>query len=39
MTFIEEDSDMDILWLAAGVVFFAASNGLVVFFDRLRRES
>ena len=29
---------MDVIWLAAAVVFFAASYGLVHFFSSLRTE-
>jgi hypothetical protein len=35
---IEEETDVDILWLVAGAVFFAGSYGLVRFFDSLRVE-
>jgi hypothetical protein len=38
MTDIEEESDMDILWLLAGVAFFVGSCGLVYFFGSLRAE-
>jgi hypothetical protein len=38
MTFFEEEADMDIVWLLAGVGFFAASFGLVYFFGSLRAE-
>jgi hypothetical protein len=29
---------MDLVWLAAGVVFFLACGGIVMFFQRLRGE-
>lgn len=29
---------MDLIWLAAGVAFFAASQGLVLFFGSLQPE-
>jgi len=38
MTDIEEESDMDIAWLLAGVGFFVGSWGLVHFFGSLRAE-
>jgi hypothetical protein len=33
-----EDSDMDILWLVAGTVFFVGSCGLILFYDSLKAE-
>lgn len=38
MTPIEEESDMDIVWLLAGGAFFITSLGLVQLFGRLRGE-
>lgn len=38
MLLIEEESDMDIVWLLAGVAFFGGSYGLVLFFNRLSAE-
>ena len=38
MTLIEEESDMDIVWLLVGVAFFVGSCGLVHFFGSLRAE-
>jgi hypothetical protein len=38
MRVIEEGSRMDLLWLLAGVAFFAGSVGLVHFFGTLRAE-
>lgn len=35
---IEEESDMDIVWLLAGVAFFVGSCGLVEFFSSLKAE-
>jgi hypothetical protein len=35
---IEEQSDMDIVWLVAGSAFFIGSCGLVCLLDRLRGE-
>ena len=38
MAFVVEDSEMDILWLLAGIAFFGGSWGLVGIFGRLRAE-
>jgi hypothetical protein len=36
MTFIEEESDMDIAWLLAGATLFGVSAGLVRLFSSLK---
>jgi hypothetical protein len=38
MAIIEEDFDMDIVWLLTGAAFFVASCGLVRFFGSLQEE-
>lgn len=36
---IEEEPEMDIVWLVAGFAFFIGSYGLVRFFDSLKAEN
>jgi hypothetical protein len=36
MTPIEEESDMDIIWVIAGIAFFGISAGAIRFIDSLK---